>query len=364
MYSMMSSQRSRIAKTLLWATLFFCLLTACGKKGPPLPPESNVPAPVSDLRAWPREGTVFLGWSIPTRNADGSKLVDLLGFKVFRLDRSLISQDCPECPRNFKGVAEVDIDYPLEARIEGGRVLWADPTVKPQTEYTYLVRGYNSYRFPSPESNRVIVFWNEPPSAPEEVKVQSENQALEISWRSGPAKGEAPSATGFNLYRRSEGERFGFLPLNPEPLKETRFVDGGLQNGKKYSYEVRAVRNFQGTLIESPASAAVEGIPEKKAPPSPPRGLFAAFQTGGVALRWDENPEPDIAGYEIYRRAEDEETFRKVNSGLIRERHFLDPSADPKKSYTYRLKAVDSSPTRKESDFSPDADVSPLPTKP
>ena len=130
------------------------------------------------------------------------------------------------------------------------------------------------------------------------------------------------------------------------------------------SYEVRAVRNFQGTLIESPASAVVEGIPDKRVPPSPPRGLVAAFQEGGVALRWDENREPDIAGYEIYRRAEGEDIFSKVNPGLVREPHFLDPSADPKKSYTYRLKAVDSSPTPKESDFSQDADVSPLPAKP
>ena len=361
---MAKSNRSSIPKTLLLALFIAAAPGGCGKKGPPLPPESILPAPVSDLQAWPREGAVFLGWTVPTRNVDGSKLQDLLGFKVFRLDRSLISRDCPECPRNSKEVAEVDIDYPRAARIEGGRVLWADPTVKPQTEYTYFVVGYNSYKSPSPESNRVKIFWNEPPPAPEEVRIRSDNQALEISWRPAPPKGETPLATGFNLYRRSEGERFGFWPLNPAPLQETRFVDGGLQNGRKYYYEVRAVRNFQGTPIESPASAVVEGIPDKKTPPSPPRGLLAVYQEGGVALRWNANPEPDVAGYDIYRRAEGEETFRKVNSGLIKEPHFLDPSVDPKKSYTYRLKAIDSSPTPRESDFSQDADVSPLPTKP
>ncbi len=363
MFSMSKPTRPTMLKTLLLAVVLGTALWGCGKKGPPRPPESNVPAAVSDLRAWPREGEVFFGWTIPTRNVDGSELRDLLGFRVFRLDRPLNSQDCPECPRNFKVVAEIDIDYPRAARIEGGRVLWADPTVRPETEYTYFVRSYNSYKSPSPESNRVRIFWNDPPSAPEDVKVRSENQALEIAWKFPEPKGETPSAAGFNLYRRSEGERFGFQPLNPELIRGTRFVDGGLQNGKKYSYEVRAVRNFRGTMVESPASAVVEGVPNKKLPPSPPRGLFAVPQEGGVALRWKENPEPDIVGYDIYRRAEGEETFRKVNAGLIREPHFLDPSADPGKSYTYRIKAVDSSPIPKESDFSPDADVSPLPTK-
>lgn len=328
-----------------------------------MPPESNVPAAVSDLQAWSRDGKVFLGWTVPTRNVEGQKLGDLLGFKVFRQDRFL-EASCPECRANFLPVAEIDIDYPRGARIEGGRVLWQDATVKPRSEYTYFVLGYNFYKTPSPESNRAKIFWDDPPSAPEGVKTRSENQALEIAWKSIPAGREEPPVTGFNLYRRTEGERFGFFPLNPEPLKEKRFLDGGLQNGKKYFYEVRAVRNFHGTLIEGPASAVAEGIPEKQTPPSPPRGLVAVFQEGGVALRWDENPEPDVAGYDVYRRSAGEETFRKINFSLVKQPYYLDAAADPQKSYTYRLKAVDSPFPHRESDFSQDAEVSPIPMKP
>jgi predicted small lipoprotein YifL len=360
---MTSSHQSRTIETLLWAILLISFFAACGKKGPPLPPESNIPAAVSDLQAWSREGAVFLGWTVPSRNVEGSKIEDLLGFRVFRQDRSLDSS-CPECPANFRPVAEIDMDYPRGARIEGGKVLWQDATIKPRNEYTYFVLTYNFYKAPSPQSNRVKISWDEPPSAPEAVQIRSESQALEITWRFVPSQKEQDSGIGFNLYRRAEGDRFGFFPLNPEPLRETRFVDGGLQNGKKYYYEVRAVRTFQGTLIEGPASGVAEGIPEKQIPPSPPRGLVAVFQEGGAALRWDENPEPDVSGYNIYRRTAGEETFRKINPALIKEPYFLDASADPKTSYTYRLKAVDSSRIPKESDFSQDADVSPLPVKP
>ena len=363
MYPMSSFHRPRIKRAFLWPILFFSLFPACGKKGPPLPPESNVPAAVSDLRTWPREGALFLGWTVPTRNVDGSKLQDLLGFKVFRSDRSMNSS-CPECPVNFRAVAEIDIDYPRGAQVEAGRVLWQDPAVKPQTEYTYFVLAYNPYKSPSPDSNRVKVFWDDPPSAPEGVRIRSESQALEISWEFSFPRMEEGAGIGFNLYRRTEGDRFALFPSNPEPVKGTRFVDGGLQNGKKYFYEIRAVRNVQGTLIEGPASAVAEGIPEKQILPSPPRGLVAAFQEGGVALRWDENPEPDVAGYNLYRRAADEETFRKINLAPVKDRYYLDATADPKKSYTYRLKAVDSPFPHREGDFSQDADVSPLPVKP
>ena len=69
-----------------------------------------------------------------------------------------------------------------------------------------------------------------------------------------------------------------------------------------------------------------------------------------------------ISGYDIYRQEEGETTFRKINPQLIKEPYFLDPTASSKKSYTYRLKAVDTS--RKESEFSQEAEISPEPPVP
>ncbi|MGA2954276.1 MAG: hypothetical protein ABSF48_00960 [Thermodesulfobacteriota bacterium] len=327
-----------------------------------MPPGYTFPAPISDLRAWPREGVIFLGWNMPTQNTDESRLEDLLGFKVFRQSRSISSSSCSDCPLDFQVVAEIDVDYPRGARVEGGRVLWEDRSVQPRHEYTYFVLSYNFYKSSSPESNRVKVFWDEAAPAPGEVDIKSENRALEITWKFSAPEKEWAESVGFNLYRRMEGGRFGFFPLNPEPIRETRFVDGGLENGKRYYYEVRAVRNFRGTLIEGPASPVTEGVPEKLTLPLPPTGLVVAFQEGGVALRWNENPEPDIAGYDTYRKEEGETTFRKINPQLIKEPYFLDTTASSKKSYTYRLKAVDTS--RKESEFSQEAEISPEPSAP
>ena len=170
---------------------------------------------------------------------------------------------------------------------------------------------------------------------------------------------EMADFSGFNLYRRGEGELFSFFPLNPDLIKENRYQDAVLENGKRYYYEVRAVRNFRGTLIESLSSAVASGIPKKITPPSPPTGLVAATQKEGVALRWNPNPEPDIGGYNVYRREKGESAFTNINPQLITEQYFLDKEADPHKTYFYRLTAVDNSQARNESEFSKEVEVSP-----
>jgi hypothetical protein len=362
-----SSENLPLKRIVLAIFLILLLLalafSGCGIKAPPVAPRSTNPAAVTDLRAWAREGRIFLAWSLPTKNTDGSNLEDLLGFRVFRQSRPLPPSPCPDCPFKLEPVAEIDVEYPPpDAQIEGGRVLWREAPLKPQTEYTYIVRAYSSSKIPSPESNPVTIFWDDPPLAPTKVSLHSEDKALEISWEFTPrlvTGKEMVDFSGFNLYRRVEGEFFGFFPLNPELIKENRYEDAVLENGKRYYYEVRAVRNYRGTLIEGPSSAIASGIPEKLTPPSPPTGLVAAAQKEGIALRWNPNPEPDIAGYNIYRREKGESAFTKVNSQLIIEQYYLDKEADPQKTYSYRLTAVDTSPARNESEFSREVEVSP-----
>jgi uncharacterized protein len=355
--------RQRNPAIFLILLLLPLAFSGCGIKGLPVAPSSTNPAAVTDLRAWSREGRIFLAWGVPTKNTDGSDLKDLLGFRVFRKSRLLLPSPCPDCPFKFEPVAEIDVEYlPPEAQIEAGRVLWRETQLKTQTEYTYIVRAYSSYKTASPESNPAMIFWDDPPPAPTTVTVRSEDKALEISWESNArlvTGKETADFSGFNLYRRGEGELFGFFPLNSDLIKENRFQDAALENGKRYYYRVRAVRNFRGTLIEGPSSAVASGIPEKLTPPSPPTGLVAAVQKEGIALRWSPNPEPDIAGYNVYRREKGESAFSKINPQLITGQYFFDKETDPHKTYSYRLRAVDTSPAKNESEFSKEAEVSP-----
>jgi len=325
-----------------------------------LAPESTVPEVISDLKVWSRAGGVYLRWTVPAKNIDGSKLKDLSGFKIWRQARPLTPSPCPECPLKFEPVGEIDVAFPRGARIGGGVVLWQDPAVKPQNEYTYFVQSYNSDRFLSPGSNRVKIFWDDPPAAPIQVSLRKEDRALEVLWEFPPhllSGRTMVDQKGFNLYRRGEGEPFGFFPLNNEPLGDRRYRDGMVELGKRYYYEIRVVRSFHGSLLEGPGSAVIAGVPEKLIPPVPPTGLVAVWQKEGVALRWNENSEADVTGYDLYRREKEEKEFRKINSQPIVEPYFLDPSANPQKTYDYCLKALDSS--GKESDFSQPFELAP-----
>ncbi len=345
---------------LLFLLPFF--LGGCGIKAPPVAPESTIPAPVSDLRAWVRDGKILLQWKVPDKNLDGSRLTDLVGFKVFRQARPLAGPPCDSCPLAFELAAEIDMDFPKAAWVEKGVVFWQETSARPQNEYTYFVEVYNRYRSASPESNRVKIFWDDPPAAPAKVSLRKEDRALEITWEpvSLLINGrQGVDFRGCNIYRRSEGEAFGLTPLNAEPVLERRYWDRQVELGKPYSYAVRAVRDFRGTLIEGPSSEWVQGVPEKLLLPSIPTGLVAVWQPGGVALRWDSNPEPDIAGYNLYRRDKEEKDFGRIYPRLITENYFLDGSADPQHTYLYRLQAVDSSPSGKASDFSMEVEVPP-----
>jgi predicted small lipoprotein YifL len=343
--------------------LLFCLSSSCGKKGPPVAPESLVPAPVSDLRAWVRERTVTLQWTLPKKTVEGLRLEDLAGFRVFRRALPIASRNCPTCPLDFKAVAVIELNYPKEGRIEGDRVLWEDFSLQAATEYSYFVVGYNADRAPGPESNRITLFWDIPPAAPTDLRIKSENMALALSWKFSRRLEDGREMVepfSFNLYRQ-EGEPFQVFPLNPEPIRETQFLEGGLENGKKYAYQVRAVRDFHGTRIEGPPSITATGTPQKTTPPSPPTGIVATIQKQGVELRWEENPEPDILGYNVYRRQEGETEFIKLNPQPVTAPFFLDESAKSGKTYIYRLKAVDSSPSHNESEFSKEIEVFPEP---
>jgi hypothetical protein len=72
----------RLSGTLAVALL---LVAACGKKAPPLPPLRPVPAAVGGLTARRLGDTVYLQFTVPAQNQDGTRPADLAAVELYAL---------------------------------------------------------------------------------------------------------------------------------------------------------------------------------------------------------------------------------------------------------------------------------------
>ena len=66
--------------TFLLPAFFF--LPGCGKKTPPVPPQTLLPKPITNLRPHLDEKGVTLSWTVPKFNEDGALVSEIAGFEV------------------------------------------------------------------------------------------------------------------------------------------------------------------------------------------------------------------------------------------------------------------------------------------
>lgn len=203
-----------------------------------------------------------------------------------------------------------------------------------------LTRGFRHRVIDSDPSNLVDVPIFDVSGPVESIKCVTTEKAVEIQF-SPPTKtlsGEPiHDLTGYRIYRSSTG-RAGSFELQGEtassPYRDTQF-----EFGQAYYYQIRAVFGKLGHLAMSDASAAVKVMPRDVFPPVPPQGLSSIYSGGAVELVWTANTEADLAGYNVYRL--EDQTARRVNKELVRTPIFRDTSAEPGKTLTYYVTAVD-----------------------
>ncbi len=74
-----------------------------------------------------------------------------------------------------------------------------------------------------------------------------------------------------------------------------------------------------------------------------------------VHLSWTANPEPDVAGYEVYRGNASDGPYAKIHSGIVTGTSLTDDSVSLNNTYYYELRAVDT--CGNFSQFSPPSDA-------
>ncbi len=131
------------------------------------------------------------------------------------------------------------------------------------------------------------------------------------------------------------------------PLTTMTYEDANFTFGHTYVYSVRSVAKYGSSWVESDDSNLLTVTPKDVFPPAAPQGLVIVFvpATSDVPahleLSWSISAETDLAGYDIYRKGQDEETGHKLNARPLLTPSYRDMSIQPGRSYSYTARAVD-----------------------
>ena len=266
-----------------------------------------------------------------------------------RSEGELTGDECRNCLSDPSAVFDLKVDKSDEMRGKKMSVIVED--LESRKVYAFQVISINRRGYPGAPSNSVEVYWDFPPQQPRGVKGERGDKRADLSWE--PVLG----ATGYNVYRHAEGEPFSLTPLNREPLKGTEYTDLSVKNETKYYYSVRAVRRVVKTDVEGPGSLEVPVTPTDLIPPGAPEGLVAIPLKEGIELNWRKNREPDLLGYQVYRRKVGERDYQKLTPGPLVKEIYLDQNVELNQEYDYVVTALDNSVHSNESPHSEEVRV-------
>lgn len=331
------------------------LLCSCAAQAPPHPPRIERPVQVRDLTAEQVGTAIELRFTRPDVATDGELLTKPIEIEILRgvtpaakPGDNANARPAPETPSarrtTLKGsdLSRHTVDGKIEysdqlAPADFSRFLGSALTFRVRA----LTRGFRGRPIESALSNTARVTLLDVSRPVEGLAVEVTEKALKLRW-SAPSEmvSGRPAATiaGYRVYRSDNGKSGFYQHVGETP--EHSYADASFEFGRLHFYKVRAVSRADGQTAESLDSAVVEIVPRDVFPPAPPAGLTGLYTAGAVELIWNPNTEPDLAGYNIYRR-ETENHAERLNPELLRSPLSRDTALMPDRRYTYWVTAVD-----------------------
>jgi predicted small lipoprotein YifL len=242
-------------RAILLAVIFF--LAACGKRGPLIPPEALVPAPVTDLSLRQKGNSFQVCWSHSGKEEWGGSLKDLAGFRVSRREVLPPDQDCEDCPTAYKTVKDVDPEYLRDVRHSVSGYCFLDSELAEGLTYRYKVVTLAKDGAAGKASNKATRKRIAPPQPPK-VSSGSDSIGAILRWNS-IKPGHNSAIKGFTVYRWEEGKEIPLIPITTVPADATRFVDENMEHGVMYHYIIRSLADVDGEEAESVPSNEVTG---------------------------------------------------------------------------------------------------------
>lgn len=280
------------------------------------------PAAIADVRAEAKDGVVFVSFSVPLRNQDGTPVRNLEGFRILKA--------CGTCAGGLEPWKNIRLEEKRGYTIRNGRLYAYDRDQVPGYSNSYRVFPLLQNGIVGEGSNVAAIKWQKPPQPPKSVKAAEEDSAVLLSWTT-------EDDLLYNVYRYDD-DIYPILSLNSAPLTKPEFRDGRVTNGKQYRYEVRAVK-MEAQVPYEGRGTTVTATPKHMTPPPAPRDLKATKTGAGVSLAWSPVPQKDVAGYNIYRMAAGK--TEKINSALVPGTRYVDEITPAAPYVSYQVTAVD-----------------------
>ena len=182
---------------------------------------------------------VTITWNPPAANIDGSTPVNLLGYNVYRVEKSQTAVG----------------QTPINSTLVSGPT-YSDQTFRFGEEYNYVVRavslGTGGSQVESLNSNAMQVAPVDtfPPAPPDKPSVAATSGRLALFFPASPER----DVVGYYVYRSTDPElpKDRWTKLTPELLTRTTFQDESVESGKRYYYYVVAI---DASGNQSPPSA-------------------------------------------------------------------------------------------------------------
>lgn len=338
---------------------FGILVTACGKKGPPLAPLRIAPAAVTDLSARRMADRVVLRFTLPARNDDNSTPADVARVDVYALSVAMAA-DVPAGPAFLEkapvvGAVTLAADAAPQASFtetlsaqdpgKGGESHFSSRdreksvTVPLSPVRVYAVVGVSSKGRRGAAAGVTVPLVDAPPAPSAPTATYSE-KAIAIQWPAAPAGADvdAPKPL-YNVYEA--GQLPAGPPINAKPLDAPAFDDSRLEFGAERCYAVTTVRVVQQVAIESAPSPSVCVTPVDTFAPPAPDGLGAVAGPGSISLIWNAVEAADLAGYVVLRGEVPDDRLQALTPEPIRDTTYTDTAVRAGVRYIYAVVAVD-----------------------
>jgi len=332
----------------------FFLLFACGVKGPLQPPLVLIPRKIEAIKVFQQGERIVLKWTTPLVYENGLAMSTWPVVEIW-------SHEFPLEP-DFKEMVEAE----LKEKMKKGRLLAEvklgekesglslPETFEASWEYPFNLEKSGELAFlfelrlrdergrKSAFSDPVLIVPVAPPLPPHGLKAEVQENKILLRWEA-PSEAARPEekdiAYGYHVYRKEDSG--GWTRLNSELLPDTKFEDQSVAMGKTYFYSVRAVRIVEAIERESKPSEELKIEMKDIFPPPPPSGVIALAGEDRIILSWEPSLSPDLAGYLIRRRAEDEAAYELLTSEPILATSYEDLKVEKGKSYYYAITARD-----------------------